>query len=185
MNVWQQTLQQITDDPLYQENLDWGEVRAGHPEGTLRAHIAELERNLHRLRHQLTPEEQDQLRLLIHVHDLCKPNAKRGVPILDSRSHASLAREYLARFCSEEPLLSIVQFHDEPFALYQQYRHRGSCSTSRFEDLLAAITTWDLFLPFLIIDGCTVGKSREPLQWFFEQIDGQIVTRWTAQDLLL
>ena len=61
-NHWQRALQEMQADALYQENLDWGERRSGHPEGTLRAHIEELERNLQRLRHRLTPERQDQLR---------------------------------------------------------------------------------------------------------------------------
>ncbi len=44
----------ITCDKRYQRNLDWGEVRPGHPEGTIRAHIAELERNLAQLRAKLS-----------------------------------------------------------------------------------------------------------------------------------
>ena len=28
----------IVRDPRYQKNLDWGESRPGHPEGTVRAH---------------------------------------------------------------------------------------------------------------------------------------------------
>ena len=34
----------ILADPCYQGNLDWGKARHGHPEGTVRAHIADLER---------------------------------------------------------------------------------------------------------------------------------------------
>jgi len=44
----------ITSNPRYQRNLDWGETRPGHPEGTIRAHIAELEVNLETLRHKLS-----------------------------------------------------------------------------------------------------------------------------------
>jgi hypothetical protein len=36
----------VIADPEYQKNLDWGQSRPGHPEGTVRAHIAELEQNL-------------------------------------------------------------------------------------------------------------------------------------------
>jgi hypothetical protein len=35
--------------PRFQKNLDWGEARSGHPEGTGRAHIAEIEPNLETL----------------------------------------------------------------------------------------------------------------------------------------
>ena len=37
----------LVTDPCYQGNLDWGEPRRGHPEGTVRAHIEEIERNHH------------------------------------------------------------------------------------------------------------------------------------------
>jgi hypothetical protein len=40
-------------DPRYLKNLDWGEARPGHPEGTVRAHIAEIEPNLEALRSRL------------------------------------------------------------------------------------------------------------------------------------
>ena len=52
----------------------------------------------------------------------------------------------------------------------------------RLEQLLSTITTWDLFLAFLIVDGCTPGKSRKSLIWFFDQIgervDSRVSTDW-------
>jgi hypothetical protein len=177
-------LREIQADERYQANLDWGQPRAGHAEGSIRNHIADLERNLHRLRHRLSDVEAARLRLIVHTHDTFKPQAIRGVPIRDSRSHASLARSFLAEFCDDPDLLAIVQWHDEPYALWQRWRQRFEIDEQRLQQLLDTIEDWDLFLAFQIIDGCTDSKSREPLQWFFAVIGDRVDSRFNGDDLL-
>jgi hypothetical protein len=177
-------LRAIQADERYQTNLDWGEPRAGHAEGSVRNHIADLERNLLRLRHRLSDDQAARLRLIIHTHDTFKAQAKRGVPIRDPRSHASLARSFLAEFCNNEDLLAMVQWHDEPYALWQRWRQRFQIDEQRLQQLLNAIEGWDLFLAFQIIDGCTASKSREPLRWFFAVIADRVPSRLTVDDLL-
>lgn len=174
----------ITSDPRYHGNLDWGEPRRGHPEGTVRAHIVELERNLKRLRRRLSAGDCDKLRLLIHVHDTFKPEAKSGVPIIDSRSHASLAKAFLAEFCDDADLLAMVQYHDEPYALWQQVRNKGTYNPDRLAALIDAIRDWNLFLAFLIVDGCTEGKDRGSLHWFFGEVAGKVTAEISACDIL-
>ncbi|MCE9552335.1 MAG: hypothetical protein K8T91_03030 [Planctomycetes bacterium] len=178
-------LRAVQANERYQGNLDWGKARKGHPEGTVRSHIADLERNLHRLRRKLTDTENDKLRILIHTHDAFKAEATGGVPIRDSRSHASLARKFLAQYCSDDELLTIVQYHDEPYALWQRVVGGGTCDEQRLMELIGRIKQWDLFLAFLIIDGCNEGKTREPLYWFFEQIYGKVDSRFSREDILL
>ena len=39
------------------------------------------------------------------------------------------------------------------------------------------IEDWDLFLAFLIVDGCTDGKSTEPLDWFFAEVNERVESR--------
>jgi hypothetical protein len=181
---YQSILRAITSDPRYLKNLDWGRPRAGHPEGTLRAHIAELKRNLESLRSRLTDEEYWKLKVLIHTHDTFKPNAAAGVRILDPMSHASLARAFLAEYCSDADLLAVVQFHDEPLALYRQGGGGRRIDADRFDALLRNVRDWDLFLAFVIIDGCTRGKGREPLRWLFEQVHGRVESKFTRDDIL-
>jgi hypothetical protein len=62
----------ITNDPRYLRNLDWGKARSGHPEGTIRAHIAEVDRNLDKL----SETDYWRLRVLIHTHDTFKAEAR-------------------------------------------------------------------------------------------------------------
>ena len=174
----------IVADPRYQRNLDWGEPRSGHPEGTIRAHIQELEANLEKLKPRLSGDEFWKLKLLIHVHDTFKPDSAPEIRITDPRSHASLARAFLAEYCGDADLSAIMQYHDEPYAIFRQTTGKRGPNQERFDALLANIKDWDLFLAFLIVDGCTVGKPRDPLHWFFAQIDGKVESQFSAGDIL-
>ena len=181
---YQQAFQSVVSDPRYLANLDWGEPREGHSEGTVRAHIAEIEPNLERLRPKLSNEDYWKLKLLIHTHDSFKGEAQAGVPISDPRSHASLARAFLSIYCNDDDLLAMAQYHDEPFALYRQVETKGKYNQDRFKALLQSIRDWNLFLAFNIIDGCTGSKSRDPLYWLFQEVAGRVDSQFTAGDII-
>ena len=174
----------IVSDPRYQKNLGCGDARPGHPEGTVRMHIAEIEPNLETLRPHLSDDDYWKLKLLIHTHDSFKAESVPGVAITDPNSHASLARQFLAEFCDDPDLLAMVQYHDEPFALWRQFEAKGKYNQDRLAALLKNIADWNLFLAFNIIDGCTEGKSREPLHWLFKELSGKVVSDFTADDIL-
>ncbi len=176
-------LARIQADERYLSNLDWGEPRAGHPEGTVRAHIRDLEANLKFLQPRLLDVEVDDLLVLIHVHDTFKADAAAGVAITHPRSHASLARSFLAEFTDDPVLLASVQYHDEPFALWRQVAQRGHCSDERFQNLLTNIGNWQLFGAFLLIDGCTPGKETASLEWFLPLVGRQVAMTWMADDV--
>jgi hypothetical protein len=184
MMDYKQLFDSITSDPRYQRNLDWGEARPGHPEGTVRAHIAEVDRNLEAIRHRLSETDYWRLRVLIHTHDTFKGEAQPGVPIAAPNSHASLARAFLAEFCTDGDMLAMVQYHDEPFALWRQLASKGKFNQQRLAALLTGIRDWNLFLAFNIVDGCTEGKGREPLRWLFAQVAGKVASQFTAADIL-
>ena len=78
---YKRILAAITSDPRYQRNLDRGGVRPDHPEGTGRAHIAELDRNLESLHHKCLKRTTGGLRVLIHSHDTFKGEAQPNAPI--------------------------------------------------------------------------------------------------------
>ncbi len=184
MTPYEAALDAILNNPRYLKSLDWGESRPGHPEGTIRAHVKELEGNLESLRSRLSETDFWKLKLLVHTHDTFKGEALAGVRISDPRSHASLAREFLAGFCEDTDLLAMVQNHDEPFALWRQFTTKGKVNQERFARLLRSIQNWSLFLAFNIIDGCTEGKSREPLAWFFHELNGKVESSFSAADML-
>ena len=179
MRDYQEIFAAITSDPRYQRNLDWGKVRPGHPEGTIRAHIAELERNLEQLREKLSETDCWRLKVLVHTHDTFKGEAQPGAPIAAPNSHASLARAFLAEFCDDADMLAMVQYHDEPFALWRQSKFKGRCNEGRLTTLLASIRDWNLFLAFNIVDGCTEGKQRDSLRWLFRQVAQRVESTFT------
>ena len=181
---YRDALRRLTADARYEHNIHWGEPRDGHPEGSIHAHIVDLERNAAVLDAKLSESDRLRLRLLIHAHDTFKPEAD-DVKISHPRSHASLARAFLAEYCPDDAsLLDMVQYHDEPYALWRQERH-FRLNAERYDALFARVREWDLFLAFLIVDGCTEGKNREPLHWFFGEADKhKIRSAVTAADIL-
>jgi hypothetical protein len=78
----------------------------------------------------------------------------------------------------------MVQYHDEPFALWRQAETKGKCNAERFDALVNNIKDWNLFLAFNIVDGCTDGKGREPLVWLFDQVTGKVQTTFSPADIL-
>lgn len=184
MSDYKKIFEKITSDPRYQRNLDWGQARPGHPEGTVRAHIAEVERNLEALRSRLSEADYWRLKVLIHTHDTLKAEAERGAPIAAPGSHASLARAFLAEYCYDADMQATVQYHDAPFALWRQFASKGEFNQERMKALLGGIRDWNLFLAFLIVDGCTEGKNREPLRWFFQQVAERVQLQFTEADIL-
>lgn len=167
MDNYREVLQRIQADPLYLSNLSWGRPRTGHPEGTLQAHIDQLEANLDSIALELDPVEIDRLRILVHVHDICKPQAATGVVSSDPSNHGYMARDFLARFCPDRVLLAIAQHHDDGYMLYNYCRgNEDLCD--RLRALFEAVIDPELFLLFACVDGCTEGKFARPLTWFLD-----------------
>lgn len=181
---------QVTDairaTERYRNNALWGEARSGHAEGTIAAHINELMGNLMNIqsilrstnpKEALSAEEVAKLTLLVHVHDICKGEAKQGVGIFDPKSHATLAKEFLREFLQDDDLLEMVQRHDEPFALARGIESKKHLSVERFNNLVRSIQDWDLFCLFQIVDNTTPSKitpAREGFdstKWILSEVD--------------
>ncbi len=164
-------VEKIIADSRYQQNIEYGEPRSGHPEGKVKYHIAELEENLERIASRgISEEHYWKLKFLIHVHDTFKAAATPDSPILSPDSHASLARKFASEFVDDVDLLNMIQFHDENYALWKQFVATGSYDLQRFERLLKTIQDWDLFLMFVIVDGCTKGKDPGKTGWFINEV---------------
>jgi hypothetical protein len=163
-------VERVLADPRYLRNIEYGEPRSGHPEGKVKYHIAELELNLEKLAPRISEEEYWKLKFLIQIHDTFKADATPDSPIESPNSHASLARKFASEFTDEADLLAMIQFHDLNFALWKQFAATGSYNVERFSRLLDTIMDWDLFLMFLIIDGCTQGKDPDKVRWFIAEV---------------
>lgn len=159
-------IDKIKADPHYQRNIEYGEPRPGHPEGKVKFHIADLESNLEKIREKgITSEDYWKLKFIIHVHDTFKAEAEK-----DSRSHATLARDYASQYTDDADLLNMIEHHDENYKLWKEYSQTGAYDADRFKTLLFTIKNWDLFLLFIIIDGCVKGKDYSKLAWFISEV---------------
>lgn len=164
-------IEKIKADPRYQRNIEYGEPRSGHPEGRVKFHIADLEANLELLRKKgIEEEDYWKLKFMIHIHDSFKAEAEQHSPTLHPRNHATLAKEYASQYTDDTDLLNIIQYHDENYKLWKEYIQTGQYNEENFQNLLAAIKNWDLFLLFSIIDGCTKGKEYSKLSWFINEV---------------
>jgi hypothetical protein len=166
--------ERIMADARYQENirLEYNGSLSGHPEGKVKYHIADLEANLERLKHLLPDEDfYWKLKFLIHVHDTFKgQEIRKGIPADHPESHESLARAFASEFTDDPDLLNTIQYHDENYTLWKQYKNNGYYDSKWFHTLLNTIHDWDLYLAFTMIDGHTQGKDIEKLAWFIGQV---------------
>jgi hypothetical protein len=171
---YQELTRRVMADERYKQNIEFEYHRPleGHPEGKVKHHIADLEANLERLKSLLPREEHYwKLKFLIHVHDTFKAQEIREqVPAEHPGSHESLARAFAGEFTDEEDILNILQYHDENYTLWKQFKRHGQYEQKHFEALLNTILDWDLFLAFTLIDGHTAGKDIDKLAWFLDQV---------------
>ena len=171
MTIMKEIVAKVVSDPRYQQNIEYGEPRSGHPEGKVKSHIGEMEENLEKLvSHGISEEQYWKLKFLIHVHDTFKAESIPDSPIISPNSHASLARKFASEFTEDQDLLNMIQFHDVNFALWKQFAATGSYDLQRFKDLLETIQDWDVFLMFIIIDGNTQGKDPKKTGWFINEV---------------
>jgi hypothetical protein len=165
-------IEKVKADPRYLRNIEYGEPRSGHPEGKVKFHIADLEANLEILREAkgISGEDYWRLKFMILVHDSFKAEEERHSPTLHPRNHATLAKEYASQFTDDSDLLNMIQYHDENYELWKEFSETGQYDQEKFQDLLVKIKNWDLFLLFIIIDGCVKGKEYSKLGWFVNEV---------------
>lgn len=180
-------IERIMADPLYRKNIEYGRQRPGHPEGRIKQHITDLEKNLEILKKKgriTTEDDYWKLKFLIYVHDLFKAETDKSITTSTILGHAILAREYARQFVEDVDLLNMIQYHDENYELWKEYLQNGKYDSDRFNCLLRTIKNWDLFLLFTIIDGCTKGKDYAKLGWFINEVKKYKVTNVDSEWVL-
>jgi hypothetical protein len=188
MSLYLHIFKQVVHSDIYKKNILYGKPRRGHAEGTVKAHIDELEQNLALIVAKLggfDNVDYIKLKILIHVHDTFKVDAKQDSPILDPQSHASLARAFLAPFTIDEDLLNMVQYHDIGYAVYRKFKEKGKLDEERLKAALDKMQNLDLFVIFCIIDACTASKGREMIRWFVDYVEKHYTLKHASSNLIL
>jgi hypothetical protein len=158
----------VAEDPALLRGLAWGTPRKGHPEGTVGAHVADLLGRLDRQREP--PELRAALRFIALVHDAQKDRVRGWLPKTGENHHATRARRLAERYTDDERLLSTIELHDRPYAIWRRMRRTGRLDERRLERMLADVADPELFLRFVELDGSTEGKSQEPIRWLRDEL---------------
>jgi HD domain len=157
----------IAADPEWQEGVEWGTPRRGHPEGAVKQHVADVLANVER--EASSQEERRRLRLAALVHDSFKYKAPEGsAPVGSPGHHGTLAAEFLARFVDDSELLELVRWHDEAFAAALAYRRgRKQRAEQRVRALVERLgPALPLYTRFFRADNATGDKTPKSVEWF-------------------
>ena len=160
--------ERVSDDPVIAEGLAWGKPRKGHPEGSIGAHVADLLATIERWNE---PEpRRSQLRFVALVHDALKSRVRNWLPRSGENHHAMRARRFAEGYTDDERLLSTIELHDRPYAIWRKMKRTGRADEQALDDLIARLEDPDLFMRFVELDGSTEGKHPEPIDWFRQEL---------------
>ena len=166
----------IAADPEWQQGAEWGRPRRGHPEGSVKQHIADVLENVER--EASSPEERRRLRLAALVHDSFKYRApEASAPVGSPGHHGTLAAAFLARFVDDPGLIQVVHWHDEAFAAAQQWRRgKKKRAEHRIQALVERLgAALPLYAKFFRTDNATGDKDQRSVEWFEE-----LVRKWSV-----
>ena len=159
----------VTGDPELLEGLAWGEPRPGHPEGSVAAHVGHLLETLDEW--DEPSERRAALRFIALVHDAFKGEVIERLPKMGRNHHADRARRFAERYTDDEAILSTIQHHDRPYALWRKMRRKGELDERGFRKMLDDLPDIALFVRFVELDGSTEGKDPEPVEWLRGELE--------------
>ncbi len=158
----------VSEDPELLKGLAWGAPRAGHPEGSVAAHVHDL---LERIDESgETGDRRRELRFMALVHDSFKYRVVEALPRMGENHHAMRARRFAERFTDDEALLTALELHDRPYQIWKRCRRKGHLDEHAFSKMMRRLPDRELFLAFVEVDGSTEGKRPEPVRWFREEL---------------
>jgi len=158
----------ISEDPELVAGLAWGKPRKGHPEGSVASHVEDLLSRLEETGE--SGERRALLRFIILVHDSLKCRVRDWLPKRGENHHAMRARRFAERYTDDERILSAIELHDRPYAIWRRLNRTGRLPERQFDDMMARVADPDLFLRFVELDQSTEGKNPKPIRWFREEL---------------
>jgi hypothetical protein len=158
----------VSREPELLRGLAWGEPRTSHPEGPVGTHVSHLLDALEASGD--SGERREMLRFIALVHDAFKSQVRERLPRVGENHHALRARRFAERFTDDERVLSTIELHDKPYALWRKLQRRGKLDERGFRRMMKRVPDPELFLRFIELDGSTDGKRPEPIEWFRDQL---------------
>jgi hypothetical protein len=153
----------IAEDPVILRGLAWGEPRAGHPEGSVGRHVADLLATIDEWGEE--EPRRGELRFVSLIHDSLKYKVRDWLPRTGPNHHASRARRVAETYTEDERLLATIELHDRPYGLWRKLRKSGELDEAGFRAMVERLPDLGLFVRFVELDGSTEGKRPEPIEW--------------------
>jgi hypothetical protein len=159
----------VSADARLLENLRWGKPRKGHPEGSIAAHVSDLLERLDGW--DEPPARRADLRFIVLVHDSFKAEVIEKLPRVGPNHHADRARRFAESYTSDRAVLTTIQHHDRPYALWRKMRRRRSLDERGFTSMVDDLADIALFVRFVELDGSTDGKTPDPIRWLRAELE--------------
>ena len=155
--------------PALLAGLAWGKPREAHPEGPVGMHVAQLLDEIEQS--GVEGERRAKLRFVALLHDSFKYRVRDWLPRSGFNHHAMRARRFAERFTDDERLLTTIELHDRPYALWKKMQRKGRLNERAFEKMVARVPDHELFLRFVEVDGASEAKLREPIEWLRGELE--------------
>lgn len=159
----------IAEDPVVLRGLAWGEPRAGHPEGPVGRHVADLLATIDAWGERT--KRREDLRFISLMHDALKYKVRDWLPHHGPNHHAARARRLAEGYVEDEALLATIELHDRPYGLWRRMQRTGKLDNRGFRDMIERVPDRALFLRFVELDGSTEGKKPEPIEWLRSELE--------------
>jgi len=172
------------EDAEFRRGLHWGVPRYGHPEGSIMAHIVEVNANIDAL--PINVDTRRKLRIICWVHDTFKHIEDKGSPRDWSKHHAMYARKFLERYTDDQKLLNVVELHDDAYYAWRlaHLYQKTTESDERIQMIRRRVGDyWQLFYLFFKCDTSTGDKNLAPLIWFEDTMKDIEVTEFTEREM--
>lgn len=157
----------LLETTAFQEGMNWGKPRFGHPEGKVGLHVKEVLHNIDRLK--LETSTRRDLRLSAFIHDTFKFQEQHTMVSGKRVHHGILAREFASGFIDDIPLLEILELHDEAFYTWRQLKLNNDPKGAkpRLHRLIDRLgDALPLYFLFFKCDTETGDKILAPMRWF-------------------
>jgi hypothetical protein len=163
---------EIARQTRWQAGVEWGRPRHGHPEGTVKFHIAAVLANIERW--YADDPYRRELRLIALVHDAFKGEVNIDEPRTGENHHGLRARRFAEDFIHDTNILDVIELHDHAYNAWQRGSLVGNWNAAerRAAALLSRLgDATDLYSRFYHCDNETEGKDQECFLWFREFVE--------------
>jgi len=164
----------IALDPDWQQGIEWGVPRRGHPEGKTVTHVRDVLHNVDSFFGN--SNTRSQLRLIALIHDTFKAGVIQSAAQAHARSHGYLARQFAEQYIHDSGVLDVIELHDEAYkaSLLLVQQRDGRAAERKACDLIARLgANAKLYMDFYLCDNQTNDKSTEHYYWFKQVLEQQ------------